>query len=107
MPLAINVEHLERTFGSGENSIRALQGVDLQIDAGQFVALKGRSGSGKTTLLNCLGGLDEPTAGTIELPMMQATHALMKTGGLTDVVWNFEYRTFLRGKRGRGKPPTP
>ena len=67
MTVAIKVEKVERTFGSGENSVRALRGVDLQIDAGQFVALKGRSGSGKTTLLNCLGGLDEPTTGIIEI----------------------------------------
>jgi ABC-type lipoprotein export system ATPase subunit len=67
MTVAINVAKLERTFGSGDHSVRALRGVDLQIDAGQFVALKGRSGSGKTTLLNCLGGLDKPTTGSIEI----------------------------------------
>jgi ABC-type lipoprotein export system ATPase subunit len=65
--IAINVQQLERTFGNGSNVVRALRGVDLQVEAGQFVALKGRSGSGKTTLLNCLGGLDEPTAGTVEI----------------------------------------
>jgi ABC-type lipoprotein export system ATPase subunit len=67
MSIAINVHELERTFGNGTNVVRALRGVNLQIEAGQFVALKGRSGSGKTTLLNCLGGLDEPTAGHVEI----------------------------------------
>ncbi|NJN54219.1 MAG: ABC transporter ATP-binding protein [Anaerolineae bacterium] len=67
MATAVTVANLERTFGTGENKVRALRGVDLHIDTGQFVALKGRSGSGKTTLLNCLGGLDEPTSGTIEI----------------------------------------
>lgn len=67
MTTAIHVTQLERTFGSGENAIRALRGIELHIEAGQFVALKGRSGSGKTTLLNCLGGLDEPTTGAIEI----------------------------------------
>jgi putative ABC transport system ATP-binding protein len=41
--------------------------VELKIESGQFVALKGRSGSGKTTLLNCLSGLDRPTAGSVEV----------------------------------------
>ncbi len=64
---AITITQLERVYGSGSNSVRALRGIDMQIQSGQYIALKGRSGSGKTTLLNCLGGLDEPTAGTIEI----------------------------------------
>jgi ABC-type lipoprotein export system ATPase subunit len=64
---AINIKQLERVYGSGENAVRALRGIDMQIQSGQFMALKGRSGSGKTTLLNCLGGLDDPSAGSIEI----------------------------------------
>lgn len=64
---AIHVQDLERNFGSGNQIVRALRGVNLSIEAGQFIALKGRSGSGKTTLLNCLGGLDEPSAGSIQI----------------------------------------
>jgi ABC-type lipoprotein export system ATPase subunit len=51
----------------GQQEVAALRGVNLQIETGRFVLLKGRSGSGKTTLLNCLGGLDSPTSGEIEI----------------------------------------
>ncbi len=64
---AITITQLERVYGSGGNAVRALRGIDMQIQSGQYIALKGRSGSGKTTLLNCLGGLDDPTSGTIEI----------------------------------------
>ncbi|MEZ4511444.1 MAG: ABC transporter ATP-binding protein [Chloroflexota bacterium] len=66
--LAINVQNVERVYniGSGQQ-VHALRGINLEVENGRFVALKGRSGSGKTTLLNCLGGLDQPSSGTIEL----------------------------------------
>src|SRR6059058_4707982 len=53
-------------YGEGEAAVRALDGVDLSIDEAESLALLGRSGSGKTTLLHLLGGLVEPTAGTVE-----------------------------------------
>jgi putative ABC transport system ATP-binding protein len=56
-----------KVFQRGPAIVRALDGVDLQIGAGEFVALEGPSGSGKTTLLQLLGALDRPSAGTIEL----------------------------------------
>lgn len=65
--IAIDINNLERVYGSGNNAVHALRGLNMQIETGQFMALKGRSGSGKTTLLNCLGGLDEPTSGSIEI----------------------------------------
>jgi putative ABC transport system ATP-binding protein len=54
------------TYGTGEACVHALDGVDLQIAAKDSVALLGRSGSGKTTLLHVLGGLVEPSGGTVE-----------------------------------------
>ena len=56
---------LRRDYPSGGSVIHALRGVDLSVDRGQLVAIRGRSGSGKTTLLNLLGGLDRPTAGSV------------------------------------------
>lgn len=63
----IETKNLTRVYRLGDQEVHALRGVNLEIGAGQFIALKGRSGSGKTTLLNCIGGLDKPTAGTIRI----------------------------------------
>jgi len=60
----LNLEHICRTFKSGDNVIRALDDVSLKIWAGEFVAIIGQSGSGKSTLMNLLGCLDRPTAGS-------------------------------------------
>ncbi len=57
---------LTKVYPSGESEIRALDGVDLELFAGELVVLIGASGSGKTTLLNNLGGLDQPTAGSLQ-----------------------------------------
>ncbi len=66
-PFVIETRDLKRTYKVGQAEVPALRGVNLQLPAGHFAALKGRSGSGKTTLLNCLGGLDRPTAGSIHV----------------------------------------
>lgn len=58
---------LWRVYHLGDQEIPALRGVELTIDEGAYIALKGRSGSGKTTLLNCLGGLDQPTRGEVRI----------------------------------------
>jgi putative ABC transport system ATP-binding protein len=64
---AVETLGLTRAYRVEEHTVQALRGVDLCIEPGRFVALKGRSGSGKTTLLNCLGGLDQPTSGVVRV----------------------------------------
>ena len=61
----IRVRGLNKTYQRGGQEIHVLQGLNLDVDAGEFVAFMGPSGSGKTTLLNLLGGLDLPSAGSI------------------------------------------
>src|SRR5438045_8671785 len=56
---------LNKTYSRGGEQIQVLQGLNLDVDKGDFVAFMGPSGSGKTTLLNLLGGLDVPSAGSI------------------------------------------
>ncbi len=63
----VETEDLWRVYKTGAVEVPALRGVNLKIEAGSFVALKGRSGSGKTTLLNCIGGLDHPTSGVVRV----------------------------------------
>ena len=63
----IEMENIKKDYQLGEAIVHALQGVDLQIDKGEFVAIWGPSGSGKTTLLNLMGVVDEPTAGRLSI----------------------------------------
>lgn len=58
---------LRRDFPSGDGVVHALRGVDLTVERGEVLAVRGRSGSGKTTLLNILGGLDRPTSGSVAI----------------------------------------
>ena len=61
----LETKDLRKVYGSGDTEVRALDGVDLTVEKGEFGAVVGTSGSGKSTLLHMLGGLDRPTGGTV------------------------------------------
>lgn len=63
----LEAKNLKKYYGSGNNQVKALDGVSLQVEEGELVAIVGCSGSGKSTLLHMLGGLDYPTSGTVNV----------------------------------------
>jgi putative ABC transport system ATP-binding protein len=71
--LALIARDLYRFYHAGEEETLALRGVNLDVDAGEMVAVKGPSGSGKSTLLACLAGLDEPDGGYVQLGQQRIT----------------------------------
>jgi NitT/TauT family transport system ATP-binding protein len=67
MPLAaLRVENLSKVYGQGQAAVHALDGISLEVEAGELLCLVGASGCGKSTLLNLIAGLDTPSAGTID-----------------------------------------
>jgi putative ABC transport system ATP-binding protein len=78
----IQAHSLSRIYPFGETQVFALRGLDLAIEAGSFVVIKGSSGSGKTTLLSLLAGLDRPSGGSLfvkELDLLRATDSELTT----------------------------
>ncbi len=61
----LQTENLTKIYSAGETQVRALDGIDFSVEAGEFVSVVGTSGSGKSTLLHMLGGLDRPTSGRV------------------------------------------
>jgi putative ABC transport system ATP-binding protein len=90
-PSLIRVRGLNKTYSRGGEKIQVLQGLNLDVDQGDFVAFMGPSGSGKTTLLNLLGGLDVPSAGSITVAGDEITH--MSAGRLTQ--WRARHVGFI------------
>src|SRR2546422_6068915 len=70
----IRARGLGKTYRRGGEEIHVLHGLNLDVDAGEFIAFMGPSGSGKTTLLNLLGGLDVPSAGSVIVAGDEITH---------------------------------
>jgi len=87
----VRVRALDKIYTRGNEDIHVLQGLNLEVDAGDFVAFMGPSGSGKTTLLNLLGGLDLPTSGSITVAGDEITH--MSAGKLTN--WRARHVGFI------------
>ncbi|MGO9642698.1 MAG: ABC transporter ATP-binding protein [Candidatus Acidiferrales bacterium] len=87
----IRIRGLDKTYRRGDEVIHVLQGLNLDVEKGEFVAFMGPSGSGKTTLLNLLGGLDMPSRGSISVAGDEITH--MSAGKLTQ--WRARHVGFI------------
>jgi putative ABC transport system ATP-binding protein len=87
----VQVRDLDKKYKRGEEVIHVLQGLNLDVRKGEFVAFMGPSGSGKTTLLNLLGGLDVPTRGSITVDGDEVTH--MSASKLTE--WRARHVGFI------------
>jgi len=87
----IRVRDIDKTYRRGGEEIHVLQGLNLDVEPGEFIAFMGPSGSGKTTLLNLLGGLDVPTRGSISVAGDEITH--MSASRLTE--WRARHVGFI------------
>ena len=70
----LQTRELKKYYGAGDTLVKALDGVELSVENGEFVAIIGTSGSGKSTLLHMLGGLDRPTSGTVTVDGQEHVH---------------------------------
>lgn len=95
MEIIAEVKDLKKYYGKGENVIRAVDGISLQIEKGKFTMIIGTSGSGKTTLLNLLGGQDSPTEGSITVDgvridsMKESARAVYRRNKIGFIYQNF------------------
>lgn len=64
-PILLSLRNITKTFGKGENQVQVLRGVNLDIREGEFLVILGESGCGKSTMLNIIGGMDQPTSGSV------------------------------------------
>jgi len=87
----ISLRHVQKSHGVGRNFVRVLQDFNLDVEAGEFVALMGPSGSGKTTLLNLMGGLDHPDGGEV---VVAGTH-LEKLSSRLSTRWRARHIGFV------------
>ncbi len=117
----LKIEHLTKIYGSGENTVRAVDDISFSVEKGEFLAIIGPSGSGKSTLLHILGGVDRPTSGKVYLNgqdvYAQNEEALAifrrRQVGLIyqfynlipvlDVVENMTLPVLMDGRRGNGE----
>ena len=84
----LTCEGVRKVYGTGENQVTALDGIDLTVEKGEFVAVIGASGSGKSTLLHILGSVDQPTAGT-DLSKLNPTQAAIFRRRKVGLVYQF------------------
>src|ERR1039457_3352066 len=121
IPPIIQVRNLEKTYTTARGSLTLFQGLSLDVQAGEMVAIVGQSGAGKSTLLHILGSLDAPTAGTVQCASVNVAQLSPREGATfrnreIGYVWQFHYLLpeftalenvamplLTRGKNGRAQ----
>lgn len=93
MPIVECID-VEKTYGKGPSAVRAVRGIDLSIESGEFVAIVGASGSGKSTLLHMIGAIDTPTSGVItvdgtDIATLDATQAAIFRRRKVGLIYQF------------------